>query len=99
MDEFLEFIKDCFDNPGNITSKKMFGGVGIYLHSKIIGIIYDGEFYIKAKPEVVEIYKNKGLRQFSYNKSGKVFYLKYFVLEDEVLENKTLLKDYISNTY
>lgn len=97
MAEFVDFIKDYLKKFGTPTSKKMFGGYGIYLNAKIIGIIYDGEFYIKAKLEVVEEYKKQGLKQFCYEKNGKFFYMKYFVLEDEMLENADILKKYIQD--
>ena len=84
---------------GNVKARKMFGGTGVYLNSKIIGILYEGEFFIKANESSVKSYQKQGLTQFCYTKNGPEVYLKYFVLDEIVLENPSLLKQYINNCY
>lgn len=94
-----EFIIERLSFFGTVKIRKMFGGAGVYLNSKIIGLLYEGEFFIKSKDEAIENYKKQGLAQFSYSKNGAQIYLKYFVLDETVLENPSLFKEYIENCY
>lgn len=46
--EFIEYIKDILAPFGQITTRVMFGGYGIYKDRVIIGIIAESELYFKA---------------------------------------------------
>ena len=45
--EFVEFVVDQIDYPGEITYKKMFGEYGIWADGKIFALICDNKLFIK----------------------------------------------------
>ena len=48
-ESFKDYIvEDVLGHVEGITSRGMFSGYGIYLDGVIVGIIAEGEFYLKA---------------------------------------------------
>ena len=43
VDEFNEYVKECFSVAGNIVIKSMMGGYLVYLNGKLIGDIGNKE--------------------------------------------------------
>ena len=50
MNEFNEYVRECFSAAGDIVIKSMMGGYLVYLNGKLIGDIGDKELPEK-KPE------------------------------------------------
>lgn len=50
-----------------ITSKRMFGGWGFYLHGNIFSFIIDDELYFKTSPEIEPEFASRGSEQFIYD--------------------------------
>ena len=48
MSEFVESLSDVFEEFGSITSRKMFGGHGIYHQGLMFGLITDDELFFKV---------------------------------------------------
>ena len=47
-EEFLEYVVDQFRELGAVTTRKMFGGAGIYFDGKFFALVDDDELYLKA---------------------------------------------------
>ena len=45
--DFVQYVADQCAGAGEIVTKKMFGGYGIYCNGKIFGLICDDALYIK----------------------------------------------------
>ena len=81
-------VEDVLGHIEGITSKGMFGGHCIFLDGLPVGLIIDGELYLKANKELVAQYKKEGLYSFSYtNKNGKVYEMAYVNVPIETLED------------
>ena len=48
MNEFNEYVRECFSTVGNIVIKPMMGGYLVYLKGKLIGDICDNELFLKS---------------------------------------------------
>lgn len=46
-EEFMVYLSDQLRDSGNITYRKMFGEYAIYCDSKVIGLVCDGQFFLK----------------------------------------------------
>lgn len=92
MSQFSNFVKERLARFGCIYFKKMFGVNSIYLDGKMIGFIFDGEFYIKAQPVFIKDFTKDSIKQFSYTKKGKVIFLNFFVLDTDVFEDEACLE-------
>ncbi len=89
-DSFKEYIvEDVLSHMNGITARAMFGGFGIYLDKIIVGIIVEGELYLKADKDLMTKYKKEGLYPFSYEgKKGKKIELSYMNVPIETLEDR-----------
>jgi DNA transformation protein and related proteins len=46
--EFVKFVCEQLDGAGEISSRRMFGEAAVYLQDKVIGLICDNQFFVKA---------------------------------------------------
>jgi TfoX/Sxy family transcriptional regulator of competence genes len=46
--EFVKFVCEQLRGAGEISSRRMFGEAAVYLQDKVIGLICDNQFFVKA---------------------------------------------------
>ena len=46
--EFVKFVCEQLRGAGEISSRRMFGEAAVYLQDKVIGLICDNQFFLKA---------------------------------------------------
>ena len=98
--EYKDYIvEDVLGHISGISVRGMFGGWGIYFDKVIVGIIAEGELYLKADPEIVLKYKKLGCYPFSYDRDAKIIEMNYMSVPIETLENRELVKDRIMESY
>lgn len=72
---------------GSISSKKMFGGHGVFHDGKMFGIVDSkGLAYLKADVSLLEFFENSGA-----HKHGK---MPYYSIPETVLKNQELLLEW-----
>ena len=62
MNEFNEYVRDCFSAAGDIVIKSMMGGYLVYLNGKLIGDIWDNELFLKRTPTSDRLLADSELR-------------------------------------
>ncbi|MGK0298742.1 MAG: DNA transformation protein [Gammaproteobacteria bacterium] len=87
MSEFVEYLKEMFQGLGQIHSRKMFGGYGVFLDGIMFGLVAEDTLYLKVDDTTVEDYKIRGLTPFEYTKGDKIIKMSYYLAPEEVLEN------------
>ena len=45
--DFVKFVVDQMENAGEITYRKMFGGITLYCESKVVALICDNQLFVK----------------------------------------------------
>ena len=50
VNEFNEYVRECFSSAGDVVIKPMMGGYLVYLNGKLIGDIGDRELFLKRTP-------------------------------------------------
>ena len=50
MNEFNEYVRECFSAVGDIVIKPMMGGYLVYFNGKLIGDICNNELFLKRTP-------------------------------------------------
>ena len=45
--EFVKFVCEQLRGAGEISSRRMFGEAAIYLQDKVIGFVFDNQFFLK----------------------------------------------------
>lgn len=89
-DEQIEAIRDLFEGVGPITTRKMFGGLGIYSEGTIFAVLMsDGQLKLKGVGPMVEAFDAEGWNRWTYTRDGsdKVTAMPYWSLPDALLDD------------
>ncbi len=57
MSEFVDYLKEVFEQFGQIRARKMFGGYGIYHDGVMFGLVADDTLYLKADENTAPYFK------------------------------------------
>jgi DNA transformation protein len=89
MTPFLEYILyDVFGESEPITARAMMGSHILYYEGKVFAIVENEELYFKGGKELAEWYMSRGSRKLTYTIEGKDAHLYYFLVPQEVYEDK-----------
>jgi len=86
-------IEDLLGDVVALSARAMFGGFGLYLDGVIVGIIYQGELYLKVDQSLKSKYETLDSKQFIYQSAGKKVALPYMAVPADILEDKERLLD------
>lgn len=84
-DTFKDFIVDQLTALRGMTSRRMFGGHGLYCDGMFFGIIYQGRLYLKITPDIVSSYLAQGMAPFRPN--AKQTLKTYYEVPADVVED------------
>lgn len=83
-DDYADFIVESLSGIGDIRSRAMFGGYGIFHQGLMFALISDGILYFKVDDSNRDGYEKAGSRKFSHG-------ISYWEVPAEVLEDSTRL--------
>lgn len=88
--ELEQFIIDQLESAGSVRSKRMFGGVGLYLDNVFCGIIgpQSGQLYLKVDDSNRPDYLRENMQPFRTSKGT----MSYYTVPEHILENPQLLR-------
>ncbi len=90
--EFADYVVEQMQEAGDISSRKMFGGLGIYLDGTFCAIVGSSDrFYLRVGPGNIDDFKNAGMPQFP---GGKGKGMPYYEVPLDVLEDPSELADW-----
>ncbi len=87
LDSAIEQAKELLHDLGPVTSRKMFGGAGLYLDGVMFGLIADEELFLKATGDFVDDLKALGSSPFVYEGKGKPVSMSYWRLPESALDD------------
>ena len=97
--EFIEYIKETLEPFGNISTRSMFGGCGIYKNGLIFALIADNELYFKSDHNTATFFQTYGSEPFTYDNGKKLVQMSYWKVTPEVLENQEILQIWVDKAY
>ncbi|MCX7560004.1 TfoX/Sxy family protein [Sulfitobacter sp. F26204] len=92
-DADIAFARDLFSGIPDLTTRKMFGGLGIYADGVIFALMKsEGQMMLKAQdPEFASKLTGMGAEKWTYTrKSGKLSAMPYWTLPDQALDEPEL---------
>jgi len=92
--EQLAWIADQLSELGPVTTRRMFGGAGLYFDGVMFGLVDDDVCYFKADDASRQDYVARGCAAFRPS-PGKAS-MSYFAVPDDVLEDPTELAEWAS---
>ena len=82
-----EAIQELFAAFGRVSVRRMFGGAGIFAEGLMIGLISNGDIFLKADAETTPAFESEGLQPFTYGaRRGRVM-LSYWRMPDRLLDD------------
>ncbi|MCZ7608190.1 MAG: TfoX/Sxy family protein [Planctomycetota bacterium] len=91
-EQFLEYVRDQFSGLGEVQSRKMFGGAGIYLDGRFFALVSDDELYLKVDDANRPRFEQAGSHAFE-PWQGHVMN-GYWSVPAEVLEDRARLAEW-----
>ena len=88
-DEQIAFVHDLFSDVGSLSTRKMFGGLGIYSEGTIFALMMsDGTLRLKGAGEMPETYAAEGWPQWTYTrKDGATSSMPYWLVPESLLDD------------
>ena len=83
---FRSFVLDQLGELGDVTSRSMFGGIGLYQRGLFFGIVARDTLYLKVDGQNVADYEQAGMKQFNPY-PGRSGTMRYYAVPLEVLES------------
>lgn len=93
---FVDNVLEQFVGAEGISTRRMFGGVGIYRYGTMFAIIADDRLYFKVNSANKSDYQDAGSVPFIYDKHDKhggkkLVTMSYWEVPPHVLEDKDLI--------
>ncbi|MEM1389201.1 MAG: TfoX/Sxy family protein [Pseudomonadota bacterium] len=83
-EEEIAFARDLFAGLGNVTTRKMFGGLSLYQNGTIFAVLRsDGVILIKGAGAFADVLRAEGCTQWREGKGT----MPYFTLPDAALDD------------
>lgn len=85
--DFLQYILDQLSRVPHVTSRRMFGGIGLYSDAVFFGIIDNDTVFFKTDDSTRETYVERGSVPFRPYKDRPDVSMSYFQVPADVLED------------
>lgn len=85
--DFINYLTDVLTPLGSVRSKRMFGGVGVYINNLFCAIIADDCLYFKGDDDNESEFIAGKCPPFTYEKDGKIYSMRYYRAPDEAMDN------------
>lgn len=98
---FVKYLLDMLSDLGDVRSRAMFGGYGIYHDSVMIGLVASGVFYLKVDDVNRVAFEDAGSKPFTYRRKGqaKDVAMSYWEVPVDVLENREALCEWARDAH
>jgi len=98
---FIKYLLDMLSDLGDVRSRAMFGGYGIYHDDIMIGLIADSVFYLKVDDGNRAAFEAAGSKPFTYRRKGqtKAVAMSYWEVPVDVLERREALCEWAGDAH
>ena len=95
-DADADFARELFSDLGDLTTRKMMGGLCLYHQGTIFAIVHsDGGIMIKGAGAFKDVLDAKGLKRWTYQRDGgKLTAMPYWALPGDALDDPELACDW-----
>jgi len=90
-DDYVNYIVDKLSGIGDVSSRAMFGGYGIFNEGLMFALISDGVLYFKVDDSNREMYEKAGSGKFQHG-------ISYWEVPTEVFEDTAKLYEWANSS-
>ncbi|OGR01672.1 MAG: hypothetical protein A2511_09765 [Deltaproteobacteria bacterium RIFOXYD12_FULL_50_9] len=96
--EYLDYVLDQLTFFGQVQSRRMFGGAGLYLNALFFGLVADDVLYFKVDDTNKAEYLAAGSGPFRPF-GAESYIMGYYEVPAEILEDRDLLKEWAAKAF
>jgi DNA transformation protein and related proteins len=96
--DFLAYVLDQLAGLGGVSSKRMFGGAGLYCDEFFFGLISEDVLYLRVDDSNREDFASRGMAQFKPYADRPHLSMNYYETPAEVLEDARQLAEWASRS-
>ncbi|MEP6634343.1 MAG: TfoX/Sxy family protein [Luteimonas sp.] len=82
----IDHLLDLLAPIGPITARRMFGGWGVYVDGRMIGLVVGGALHLKTDAATQAAFEAAGSAPFVYATAAKTVATSYWSVPDEALD-------------
>jgi DNA transformation protein len=92
--EYLRYVLEQLGGLGRITSRRMFGGAGIYCGELFFALIFEDQLYFKVGDANRAEYEERGMQRFKPYADRPELSMTYYTVPVDVLEDSEQLREW-----
>lgn len=97
---YLTYLLDLLSPLGQVSSRSMFGGYGIYRDGVMFALVAYETLHFKVTADNQADYEQAGSQPFTYNKQdGKATVMSYWEVPTDLLEDQDQLLEWARKAY
>ena len=92
--DYLAFVLEQLREAGAVSSRRMFGGVGLYLGEVFFALISEDTLYLRVDEASRGEYTARGMRAFRPYRDRPQLSMRYYEVPADVLEDASRLAEW-----
>ncbi len=84
---YVDYVLEQVARTGRVTSRRMFGGVGLYSDGQFFGLIADDTLYFKVGDETRPAYEARGMIPFRPYEDRPEVSMSYYTVPADILDD------------
>ncbi len=89
--DFVRHVCELLAPAGSVTTRRMFGGHGVYVDGLFVAIIAWEELYLKVDDTTRAAFEREACAPFAYDKAGKTMTMSYYRAPEEAMDAPHLM--------
>jgi DNA transformation protein len=86
-DQYIHYVLEQLAGLGRVTTRRMFGGAGLYCDGLFFGLVARDELYFKVNDSNRADYEARGMQQFKPYRDKPAVSLTYYGVPVDVIED------------
>jgi len=96
---FIDYVLELFGPFGTVSSRRMFGGHGIYLDGLMFAIVTGDVLYLKADKMNMGEFEQAGCDKFAYMRKGRRTALNFYQAPSDAMEAPEFMLPWARSAY
>lgn len=92
--EYLRYVLEQLGGLGRITSRRMFGGAGIYCGEVFFALVFEDQLYFKVGDTTRAEYEKRRMQRFKPYADRPELSMTYYTVPVDVLEDSEQLREW-----
>lgn len=97
--EFVDFVVELMAGWAAVSSRKMFGGYGLYREGLMFALIAGDELFFKTDTSNVAQFERAGSHPFVYQSQTRTVQMSYWSAPEASLESPAEMGDWCQSSY